>query len=557
MRGLLIALSCLVATGFAAAGAGAEERLALVVGAGDYEQSGAAEEQGFIVPSSLANALNDAKLVGDALEAAGYTVRRVENPDKGALLTALGDLAEELRAAGEDAVGVFYFAGHGAQGKPPFERDIDNYLVPIGTQLRTETDLESEAVGLSRISAQLSGSGAASIVIILDACRNFALPAADRATLNPRGLAEARALPGTLIAYATAPGSVASDGPAGGNGPYAAAFAREVEAARGARLEDIFYTVRQDVLRATGQDQVPWENSSLVHPVTMGEGDGSAASQTSAAADQGGGAGPVDVSRLIAGDTFRECDACPEMAVIPDGAFAMGVSERDYAAMPDRLPQHTVTFAAPFAVGKFEVTIEEWVACVRASACDPEAVFEDELTELSLGRGAKRPVRRATWDQAQAYVAWLSAQTGATYRLLTESEWEYAARAGSTGRFSWGDDDPVCETTAPNGASFDCSGNAPQDVGLYPANAFGLHDMHGNVEEWVEDCYHGIYETAPADGSAWVVECGLPVYRVFRGGSYFDSASSSLHVARRGKGLPGDRYSGNGLRVARTLAPAQ
>lgn len=264
-----------VVFGLLAAGIGqaavAETRLALVIGVAAYgDDRSAREAAGFVVPGPLANTLRDANLMGDALQAQGFQVQRVLDPDRRALIAAVGSFARRLNAAGPDAVGVVYYAGHGAQGRPPLERDIDNYLIPIGASLVSEADLESEAVGLSRLSDQLTPGPNSAVVLILDACRNFALPASSRSGFTERGLAEARAAPGTLIAYSTRPGDVAADGPTGGNGPYAAALAREIRSAQGKDLYAIFIDTRRSVLAATGESQQPWENSSLLRAVRLG-----------------------------------------------------------------------------------------------------------------------------------------------------------------------------------------------------------------------------------------------------------------------------------------------
>jgi WD40 repeat protein len=246
-------------------------KLALVVGVSDYGRERAAQETaGFVVPPPLANAVRDADLMASALEAKGFIVTRVTNPDKRALLSSVTTFAAALGRAGPDAVGLFYFAGHGAQGRPALERDIDNYLIPLGADLATEVDLDSEALALSRISAALRPAPQGAVVLILDACRDFALPAASRGMVT-RGLAEARAAPGTIIAYATSPGAAALDNlPGQSNGPYATALAAEIRAARGTRLEDVFIGTRNRVLAATRNTQTPWENGSLRRVVTIG-----------------------------------------------------------------------------------------------------------------------------------------------------------------------------------------------------------------------------------------------------------------------------------------------
>ena len=240
---------------------------------------------------------------------------------------------------------------------------------------------------------------------------------------------------------------------------------------------------------------------------------------------------------------FKDCAVCPQMVVIPAGEFTMGSPPSEQQAEAE----HRVIIATPFAVGKFEVTFDEWDACVAERGCGRRG---DE----GWGRG-KRPVIGISWIDAKAYVTWLSRKTGKPYRLLSESEWEYAARAGTVTRFAFGD------ALSPNQANFDGSadGSGPSDenqqmtmpVGSFPANGFGLHDMHGNVSEWVEDCWHVDYTAkAPTDGSAWLE--GNCDGRVMRGGSWEDSREELRSAARIGE-YKDNSSNVDGLRVARGL----
>ena len=246
-------------------------------------------------------------------------------------------------------------------------------------------------------------------------------------------------------------------------------------------------------------------------------------------------------------DQFQECTKCPAMAVVPSGSFTMGSANTETAADSDEFPQHPVSIAEPFAVSKFEVTFDNWDTCYELGGC---RIRPDDY---GWGRG-DRPVVGVDWDDAQQYVAWLSKQTGKTYRLLSEAEWEYAARAGTTTAYSWGDD------VEPNGVAmancFDCGSQwddketAP--VGSFAPNAFGLNDMLGNAWEWVEDCYHDSYDGAPKDGSAWTA--GDCKERVSRGGSWGDLPQVLLRTAFRLRTPPVNRYEGLGFRVGRTVA---
>ncbi len=250
----------------------------------------------------------------------------------------------------------------------------------------------------------------------------------------------------------------------------------------------------------------------------------------------------------------------PQMVTIPAGSFQMGSPASEPERMSVEGPQHQVKVAA-FELGKTEVTFDEWDACVTAGGC------QHKPDDAGWGRG-RRPVINVSWNDAQAYVAWLKRETGERWRLPTEAEWEYAARAGTTTPFSTG----ACITTrqanyggiwkldySDCGAKTDVNlyknqpaANKTQPVASYPANPWGLYDMHGNVWEWVEDCHHKSYQGAPTDGSAWTQ--GACPARVQRGGSW-DTSPWLLRSAVR---YPFDsRYGTNnlGFRVARTLTP--
>jgi formylglycine-generating enzyme required for sulfatase activity len=251
------------------------------------------------------------------------------------------------------------------------------------------------------------------------------------------------------------------------------------------------------------------------------------------------------------GSEFNDCaDGCPAMVVVPAGAFTMGSPQSESggdefdAGLTNReRPRHAVTLAKPFAVSKFEVTFDDWDACAAAGAC-PDAPD-------SWGRGGM-PVINVSWDDAQKYANWLSHLTGQEYRLLSEAEWEYVARAGADTRYSWGDDvgkaNANCEGC---GSQWDLQQTAP--AGSFKPNAFGLYDMHGNVWEWVEDTWHETYEGAPTDGSAWI-EGGDPSYRVIRGGAWRNE-SYLVRAALRERRNINVRFDTLGFRVARTLNP--
>ena len=258
------------------------------------------------------------------------------------------------------------------------------------------------------------------------------------------------------------------------------------------------------------------------------------------------------------GEVFRDCDVCPEMVVVPAGSFMMGSADSEEGRFSWEGPQHRVTIDHPFAVGVYEVTFEEWDACVRAGGCRGH-----EPDDEGWGRG-RRPAIGVSWDDAWAYADWLTDQTGQEYRVLSEAEWEYVARAGTETARYWGESaQQQCQYA--NG--YDAVGHAERGwdlnpvgcrdrqaytapVGSYRPNGFGLYDVLGNVYEWVDDCWNLSYEGALTDGSPrYTGDCSLRVLR----GSSWDRAPDYLRSAGRLGFRAGYRGSMIGFRVARTI----
>jgi len=238
-----------------------------------------------------------------------------------------------------------------------------------------------------------------------------------------------------------------------------------------------------------------------------------------------------------AGTEIKDCPACPAVVELPAGAFNMGSSTGD----PSERPPHHVTIGQPFAIGKYEVTVDQWNACANGGGCDKIS------TDASAPGNA--PVRDVSWDDARKYVAWLSKTSGKSYRLPTEAEWEYAARGGTSTVYWWGD-----QPRKGTGNCKDCgdpwSDAAPTTVGSFSPNPYGLYDMNGSVWEWVADCWHISYKNAPTDGRAWdEPACSV---RVIRGGSWREGFSY-MQSSTRFKYSASVRQSQNGFRVVREL----
>jgi formylglycine-generating enzyme required for sulfatase activity len=563
IRKILAALGCAMALALAvAAPAHAEKRVALVIGNSSYVH----------IPR-LANPANDARLMAQTLRALGFTLVGAAaqfDLDESGLRRAVQNFGSQL--AGAD-VALFYYAGHGVQVSGR------NYLVPVGANPVKEADVDFQMLDANLVLRQMESAGAKLNLVIFDACRNNPFGGRGLRTAAP-GLATMQAPEGTLISFATQPGNVALDG-AGGNSPYTKALA-EVIRKPGLDIFRAFNEVGLVVAGATGGQQQPWVSLSPikgefyfagraigVEPRKDASADAAVTAlqqrlkaleeqlkKKDAKKDEPKVAvgtfppksEPAPSRTYKPGETFKECDDCPEMVVVPAGSFTMGSPASERGRSSSEGPQHRVTIAKHFAVGKFEVTFAEWDACVADGGCNGY-----KPADQGWGRG-RRPVINVSWTDALSYISWLQRRTGRKYHLLSEAQWEYAARAGTTTPFSTG------RTITTGQANFDGNYSSPKGqyrqstvaVGALGANAFGLHEMHGNTSEWTEDCWNGSFAGAPSDGSAWTSgECGR---RVLRGGCW-SGVPSELRSAHRGWNDPGVRAGCFGFRVARTLTP--
>jgi formylglycine-generating enzyme required for sulfatase activity len=255
---------------------------------------------------------------------------------------------------------------------------------------------------------------------------------------------------------------------------------------------------------------------------------------------------PVEPS-LRAFSTLSDGPDLPEMVVLPAGTFAMGTTpeaNRSVGVWPmfDAMegPVHQVSIARRFAIGRYAVTFAQWDACVAGGGCNGYRPADE-----GWGRG-RRPVVNVNYADALSYVAWLRQKTGQAYRLLSEAEWEYAARGGTTTPFYFGT--RISHENANYGNFYDRT----TPVGSYAPNGFGLYDMAGNTAQWVADCHHTSYAGAPTDGSAWI-EGGDCTKRNVRGGGW-SLSDWTLHVAQRIGDPPAQRNNHLGFRVARDVA---
>ena len=241
---------------------------------------------------------------------------------------------------------------------------------------------------------------------------------------------------------------------------------------------------------------------------------------------------------LKPGESFRDLDGGPEMVIVPAGEFWMG--SKDGEGGDAERPRHKVTIPKPFAVGRYAVTFDEWDAARAAGG------VSHNPSDRGWGRG-RRPVIDVNWEDAQAYTKWLSSKTGQPYRLLSEAEWEYCCRAGTSTHFWWGDEISIQQANYDGNYTFGKGSKGEYRQKTLPVESFqpnpwGLYQVHGNVWEWCQDCWNDNYHNAPADGSAWTTgDCSR---RVLRGGSWSNNPQylRSADPLQERRGLPSQRY---------------
>ncbi|HVZ00429.1 MAG TPA: SUMF1/EgtB/PvdO family nonheme iron enzyme [Dongiaceae bacterium] len=598
----------------------AEPRVALVIANGDYG--------GDI--GSLKNPVNDGKLIAATLQKVGFKVTLVANGDQRKMKQALNDFSEALAKAGPSATGLFYYAGHGLQVSG------QNYLVPVGANIKREGDVDLEALSADAVLKVLNFSGSKVQIVILDACRNNPLMRSFRS--GTMGLAKLDAPIGSFVAYSTAPGSVAADGQ-GANSPFAGALAAELQKP-GASIEEMFRNVRAKVIAETDSQQVPWDSSSLTAPFYFSKdfsGAGASAAvdqvfwdsikdsddpadfqaylkkfpkgtfadlaanrikdlksgaatqaaaaplpQPASSASSGGNASRAELtpppSNLKPGTVFKDCKDCPDMVVIPAGSFTMGSPDSEEGHTQDESPQHKETIPRAFAMSKFMVTYAQYKQFMNDTGRDAGAscwYYKDEedkwlpkegrtFSDPGFSQRDDSPAVCLNYGDAQAYAAWLSKRTGQKYRLPSEAEWEYAARAGTrTARF-WGDS-PDQQCTYANGADQTYHKKYPKDPGYLPScddgyaytspvgsfkpNAFGLYDMLGNSWEFTQDCMLGSYDGTDHKGEPVGGACQKHVIR----GASWGRQPKFLRSATRGGMSEEVRGVTNSIRLVREL----
>ena len=503
-----------------------ESRVALLIANANYRESDV----------KLTNPVRDARALAEELRREGFEVVLKENLSKEDMQRTIEQFAATITPG---ATALFFFSGYGIQA------NRQNFIIPIDARIWAERDAQQDGISIERILGQMHAKGAKVLLLIIDASRKN--PFERRFRSYSAGLS-ATAVPERTLAISSAALDKAHDDVDANPSLFMDELLKEMRSSKSATAEQIFLRARNGVARASNGDRVPWISSSLTEEFYFNRPSTGAAAPApppppaeplpprKAEPTVAATAATQSVGNMP-GETFRDCAECPEMIVIPAGEFDMGSNDA-----PMEKPVHRVAIGRSIAIGRREITFAEWDHCVAAGACGHRP------NDRGWGRG-NRPVIDVSWDDAKAYINWLSQKTGKQYRLPTEAEWEYAARAGTKSPFWWGRDGgnglANCgDCGAPDG------GSKTAAAGSFRPNAFGLYDTAGNVAEWVEDCWNDTYRGAPKDGSAWTSgQCGL---RVLRGGSFGNKADAVRSPARFRYDRD-VRYFGNGFRVARDL----
>jgi len=522
-----------------------EKRTALVIGNAAYE-SGA-----------LRNPINDARAIGRALADLSFEVTLKENLDQKQMKREIQAFGEKLQKGG---VGLFYYAGHGVQVNG------HNYLIPVGAAIEHENQVEYEAVDMGAVLSEMDYAHARMNIVIIDACRDNPFARSFRSI--SMGLASIDAPTGTLIAYATAPGSVANDGP-GENGVYTGELIKAM-VQPGLKIEDVFKQVRSAVREATGGKQVPWESSSLEGdfyflwppPKPPGQPASTPPQLNPPGAPERLASGPAEepASRgekpIKTVKTWKEPVTGLVFAWTPGGCFLMGSPQSEKGRSEDEGPVHEVCLDG-FWISQTVVTNAQF----RQFQKDHDS--RDYAGHSLNGDG--EPAVYVSWVDANNFSQWLTGQNGGQYnfRLPTEAEWEYACRAGSDTSRYWGEDasraciyENVADYTAERLLGIkqvhECDDGyaTTAPVGSFRPNAFGLYDMLGNVLEWCSDVY-GVDSYVRHDrNNPQNTDESMGQSRVIRGGSWRGQASS-IRCAIRGSGLPDDTRDDLGFRIVR------
>ena len=509
----------------------AENRIALVIGNSNYKSS------------PLKNPVNDAYDMAEALRKCNFQVYNAFNADKNKLSNAIKIFSAKMHRS--NTVCLFYYAGHGIQVKG------ENYIIPIGIKMNSEDDIPDNCIQVSSILRRMESARNKFNIIILDACRDNPFKRSFRSNL--KGLAQMDAPKGSILIYATAPGSVANDGE-GRNGVYTSALLKYLQI-KGMELTSILKYVRKEVIAVTNDMQIPWESSSLTDDFYFFPPEKTVQSEIDKNSVE---FIPQHITKNKTNErnsVWYESKTGMEFVWIPSGIFQMGSPESDQERNDDEFPVHNVKVDG-FWIGKFPVTNEQY------------RIYKQEHISGEyqgyLLNAPSQPVVSINWIEAKKFIQWMSDINAGLYefRLPTEAEWEYSCRAGTKTTRYWGDDaDKSCQFANLADKSLQlkfsnwvsihqCTDNniVTSTVGTFKPNQFGLFDMIGNMWEFCEDVYNkkAYYNHKRINP---LNETG-GTSKVIRGGSFY-SVPQGARCGNRNSISTNGRDLGIGFRVVR------
>lgn len=517
---------------------------ALIIGNKDYRTD------------PLANTLNDARDMAAKLRGLGFEVTLKENlPDEKAMKRAIREVTSQIRTGD---VFLFYYSGHAMDVKGV------NYLLPTQAEINKEVDVEYEALNFNLVLDEIEAARGQANLVILDACRNN--PFVQRAVRSAnKGLAITRSPSGTYIIYATAPGKVASDNPSGRNGLFTQALLESLDTP-GLTQDQVFRQTARKVRDASKGGQEPWAGGSLIDDFyfrPLSQATLAPISAMSSSTPQSVLALPMpQLSRRPVSLPVPQVTHVPqplqnqalfnslgmEFRRISAGGFMMGSPSSEKGRYDSEL-QYRVTLTEDYYMQTTEVTQGQWLAVMWNNP----SYFKGD---------PNLPVEQVSWNDVQEFIQRLNQRGEGQFRLPTEAEWEYAARAGTSSAYSFGNDarelhhygnfadkrvmglNNTIDSWADHSVDDGYRTTAP--VASYRPNAWGLYDMHGNVYEWVQD-WSGDY---PNGSSTNPRGPGIGAYRVYRGGSWYGDVSD-VRSANRYYASPGESRSNLGFRLVR------
>jgi len=553
----------------------AEPRYALLIANQNYPKV----EQDVNIFGKLETTVNEMQGLAKVLRSYSFNVTEVANADSETMSKAINQFISSLQAGD---VGLLYYAGHGVQV------DMQNYLIPVDKKFADAIDVKHGAYLAQSAIDKLSRSSARVKLVFLDSCRNH-LPVKDKSRgFSERGFAKMDAK-GVVISYATGLGEIAND-----EITYTSQLIKAIQAHANQPIEVVLSEAQELTAQATGDRQTPWYEKGMVGKFcfgTCGKQENTAElerlrrenellKQQQANVQPSIVTPPVQLGKSFR-DKLKDGSLGPEFVQIPGGTFQMGSNDgEDYEK-----PAHTVSVKS-FAMGKYEVTRGEFKKFVEATNYQTDAENEgngcaviygsdwdinDRLNwkNPSFKQDDKHPVVCVSWNDAKNYARWLSEQTGKSYHLPSEAQWEYVAKT-VTSKYCWGDNaNESChygniadenakvirryfDKTARITARCNDGYVFTSPVGIFLPNKFGLYDITGNVLEWSDDAWHHNYTGAPIDGSSWIngEDNGI---RVVRGSSWVFNSKNCTN--RSNSNYHADASSYNlGFRIARIVS---